>query len=97
MSKNKWRLPKRWELVKAYEEEVEGLNSCFYWSSSENISNSSEAWFVYFSNGITYSNTKTDEYYVRCVKTTKKGKLKWKKSVGPLDWNEAVKYAESLN
>ena len=41
----------------------------YYWSASEGSSYSSNAWYVCFSNGSTTSyGTKTDSFYVRCVR-----------------------------
>ena len=39
-----------------------------YWSSSENVSNSSKAWNVNFNSGNTNSNNKSNKNYVRCVR-----------------------------
>jgi len=42
--------------------------SSYYWSSSPDISGSKYAWYVDFSNGGSYDDDKTDEYYVRCAR-----------------------------
>ncbi len=39
-----------------------------YWSSSENVSDSSNAWKVNFNNGNTNNNNKSNKNYVRCVR-----------------------------
>ncbi len=40
----------------------------WYWSASPNVRNGSNAWIVSFDDGYTYYSTKTDAYYVRCVR-----------------------------
>ena len=40
----------------------------FYWSSTTNASNSSNAWNVNFNNGGDNNNYKTNTNYVRCVR-----------------------------
>jgi hypothetical protein len=59
------RLPKMWELVKAWEEKEEGFVADGYWSSAEN--STTLAYGVYFGNGTTIYATKAGGYYVRCV------------------------------
>ena len=59
------RLPKLWELLKAFEDKEEGFTSNHYWSSAE--TSATVAYFVRFGNGNTYDNYKTDNYYVRCI------------------------------
>jgi len=39
-----------------------------YWSSSQNVSDSSNAWNVNFNNGNTNNNNKSNKNYVRCVR-----------------------------
>jgi len=39
-----------------------------YWSSSVYVSNTKNAWIVFFRNGYTNGNFKTDGNYVRCVR-----------------------------
>lgn len=39
-----------------------------YWSATQNSSNSTYAWHMNFSSGYTYTNSKTNGYYVRCVR-----------------------------
>ena len=57
------RLPKLWELMKAYDEKEEGLWR--YWSSTEYTTTG--AWCMYFINGETSAIPKTSNLYVRCV------------------------------
>lgn len=45
--------------------------SDYYWSSSPNVSGSSGAWFVYFSNGYDYWGNKSNSRLVRCVRDSK--------------------------
>ena len=71
-----WRLPSIYELT----EIVEGSTaptispvfvstaSNYYWSSTAHPSLASYAWGVYFYNGYSSYYTKTDGYYVRCVR-----------------------------
>jgi hypothetical protein len=59
------RLPKMWELVKAFEEKEEGFVANLYWSSTE--LSTTNAYFVHFNSGNTYNFNKTYSYYVRCV------------------------------
>ena len=75
--KSDWRLPKIQELqsivdIKKYKPAIKdgfkNVASSYYWSSSENVSNSSDAWGVDFLNGYAYSRSKSDERYVRCVR-----------------------------
>ena len=59
------RLPKLWELLKAFEEKEEGFTSNYYWSSTEN--SATNAYNVGFYNGTTNYGYKTSNYYVRCI------------------------------
>jgi hypothetical protein len=45
------------------------FKSSYYWSSSTHAYHPDHAWYVYFGNGYVYYNTKTDQYYVRCVRS----------------------------
>ena len=40
-----------------------------YWSSTTDASGTNYAWFVYFRNGYTDGNGKSDGHYVRCVRS----------------------------
>ena len=70
-----WYLPSKDELLEMYntigqgESNAGDFGSGYYWSSSE--SNSSYAWYVYFSNGNSYTNSKTNTYRVRPVRVVK--------------------------
>ena len=75
-----WRLPERWELVKAYDGKVEGFKSGYYWSSTTGVSVTVNAWSVYFYYGGVNSYNKTRNYYVRPVRGGQCGNLKIKKS-----------------
>ncbi len=44
------------------------ITSNNYWSSSPNVSDSSNAWKVNFNNGNTNNNNKSNKGYVRCVR-----------------------------
>jgi hypothetical protein len=59
------RLPKMWELVKAYEEKEEGFVATTYWSSTEY--SILTVWYVNFHNGNTGVTTKMSSSYVRCI------------------------------
>jgi hypothetical protein len=67
------RLPNRWEILKAIEENKEEMeelvkddDSNYFWSASEN--SSTYAWGVFLSFGATYNVNKTNAYHVRCVR-----------------------------
>ena len=45
-----------------------GFLSNFYWSSTTNVSDSSNAWSVGFGNGYDHWYDKTNEHRVRCVR-----------------------------
>ena len=62
-----WRLPERWELVKAYDGKVEGFKSGYYWSSTTNVYDTAYAWSVGFVNGFVLNYNKKDYNYVRPV------------------------------
>ena len=59
------RLPKLWELLKAFEDKEEGFAYFHYWSSTEY--SATIAYLVYFYNGNTYNNYNTYSSYVRCI------------------------------
>lgn len=52
----------------AIKEIFQNTASSRYWSSSPDVSLSEFAWFVYFRNGSSSSNFKTNESYVRCAR-----------------------------
>jgi len=62
-----WRLPNKEALKKLYKKKLKNLVSSVYWSSSV-VSWSEDAWNVYFSDGGMYNVTKSNYYYVRCVR-----------------------------
>ena len=72
-----WRLPTIKELqsiadVTRYNPAIKrgftNVTSSNYWSSSEDVSDTENAWVVNFKYGSTVSNTETYENYVRCVR-----------------------------
>ena len=66
-----WRLPTYSELEILYTNKnyIGGFKPGWYWSSTT-VGNSSElAWYLDFSNGLGYSNYKSNSLYVRCVRT----------------------------
>ena len=68
MSDYGWRLPTKEELKDAYDNNLEGFPSSYYWSSGTYPQDTDFAWFVSFSNGYVYHYFKTSYYYVRCVR-----------------------------
>lgn len=66
-----WRLPTRTELIEAHDNNMEGFQSDYYWSSSEYDQNTIFAWNVNFNNGYVYYNSKIYSIYVRCVREVK--------------------------
>jgi len=74
---NDWRLPNYHELLSivdyerynpAIKKDFKYVSSHYYWSSSQNVSDSSFAWGVDFGNGYTNDYGKSYEYSVRCVR-----------------------------
>ena len=72
-----WHLPEYDELLSIVDyskhnptikDGFKNVASDSYWSSSEHASDSFGAWFVYFKCGHTYYNSKSSEFYVRCVR-----------------------------
>jgi len=72
-----WRLPNKNELLSIvdytkYDPAIDAtfinVTSSSYWSSTANSSFTSHAWFVVFSYGYTYGDTKDNSTYVRCVR-----------------------------
>ena len=75
--KNSWRLPTYDELLglvdyNYYNPAIipvfKNVSSSGYWSSSVDVSNSSNAWLVGFYYGSTGNDYKSNSYYVRCVR-----------------------------
>jgi hypothetical protein len=81
------------------EPKIKGFIEGHYWSGTEYAGLSLKAWNIYFCTGSQNNLYKTDAIYVRCVRTTKRGKLKWKKHTAEIrmNWDEAMKYAGKLN
>ncbi|QOY54155.1 DUF1566 domain-containing protein [Candidatus Sulfurimonas marisnigri] len=83
-----WRLPAINELesiadYRQYKPAIkagfDNITSHIYWSSSTDISNSNDAWFLLFENGRSYTLDKTNIYNVKCVRVEKKKPLELKK------------------
>ena len=49
-------------------EELEHTSSYYYWSSTTYESSKNYAWYVYFRSGFTDNDSKSNSYYVRCVR-----------------------------
>ena len=99
-----WRLPTRLELLTLVNDKKrrpacdleDTIFSSVYWSSTTVVSYTGYAWYVDFGNGASSFYSKTKYYYVRCVRTGKKG-LHWSKSSEhKMNWDEAFEYAENL-
>ena len=71
-----WRLPERIELKSIADfgrsypsiDPVFSCQSSDYWSATTVASNSSDAWMVYFCVGGGFPKSKTDSFFVRCVR-----------------------------
>jgi hypothetical protein len=77
-SHNDWYLPTHKELLtitdkKRYKPSIsiafKNVTSSLYWSSSANVDNAKNAWYVLFNDGDSYYYRKADEYYVRCARS----------------------------
>ncbi len=81
--KNDWRLPTIKELVSIVKDGelnpaidtkyFPNTASSSYWSSSTDASDTEDAWYVHFSNGNVLNYTKSNTYYVRCVRGGQSG------------------------
>jgi|SaaInlLV_10m_DNA_3_1039740.scaffolds.fasta_scaffold12969_4 hypothetical protein len=97
-----WRMPNIEELLSAVDygkhdpaTSMEGFTSSGYWSSSSNVSNSKYAWGADFEFGNSYRYYKTNEYYVRCVRTDENGDLVWGESSDyPMTWEDAQEWCK---
>jgi len=72
-----WRLPSYDELLTIVDYDrfdpaimpsFKNVASSSYWSSSQDVSDAKYAWYVDFENGSTVNYSKSNEYYVRCVR-----------------------------
>ena len=72
-----WRLPNINELKSIVDRSksnpaiVDGFanfSSNYYWSSTTQVGDESDAWYVRFGRGGVYSDGKNGNYYVRCVR-----------------------------
>ncbi len=67
-----WYLPTQKQLMQAY---IDGsannlpIPDYYFWSSTEHYGNTAHAWYVYLSTGYTYTTTKVNSNYVRCVRS----------------------------
>ena len=76
--KNDWRLPEIQDLqtIVDLSKTRPALDSAvflqaksqFYWSSTSNANNSSDAWYIGFQKGFVHSREKSNSYFVRCVR-----------------------------
>ena len=80
-----WRLPSVGELytlidVRNYDPaSIEGLSNVEsedYWSASESVDDLSDAWLVYFEDGVVNHYSKSRERHIRCVRNLQKNDLK---------------------
>jgi len=63
------RLPTLEELSSAFSAKIDGFNSVhFYWSSTENSSEPTKVWRLFFDSGRSTSTLKTENSFVRCIK-----------------------------
>ena len=76
-----WRLPRVGELytlidVSRYDpasiEQIRYVESDDYWSSSLSADDISDAWLVYFEDGVVNHYSKTRKRHIRCVRNLKK-------------------------
>ena len=72
-----WRVPSIKELLTlvdyekfspAIKDDINFMDSSFYWSSTTYAYRSHNAWSVYFYDGYVHHGNKTNSFYVRCVR-----------------------------
>lgn len=65
-----WRLPTKQELKRLYtqKENIKNIKSSWYWTSTKNADNSSDAWIVYFKGGDDLWVDKSGKNYALCVR-----------------------------
>ena len=65
-----WYLPERDELMELYNNKsyLQNVKSSLYWSATAYVSNTDNAWYVYFKNGYDSGYNKTNNKYIRCVR-----------------------------
>jgi len=98
---SKWRLPTIDELISAYremdKESLDEFNRYCYWSSTINAHSDKIAWVLHFEDGYTNTSNKDATNHVIYVKDTCDG-LEWGEANKKVaTWDEALKYAKSIN
>ena len=104
MKNHNWRLPTKEELLTLAKynlfnhlSKIKISNSKREWTNMEDKTYTYRAWFVDFKTGYSYIGYKEDSHFVRCIRRTKKGNLKWGElSKRSMTWDEALKYAKNL-
>ena len=108
-----WRLPSKEELetIVNYNSTYPALHeefscrSSFYWSSTPHLPNPPYAWGVYCLDGADHWLHKSNNYSVRCVRSSdseieaKGGMLEWEQPAGKnlQNWQDALDYCETLS
>ncbi len=68
----------------AIDKQFKNVISSYYWSSSSDVSNSSDAWYVYFKDGGSDGYDKANDYYVRCARAGQSDTLNFDRLVSAL-------------